>query len=429
MPKPMTVALVGNPNAGKTALFNALTGSHQRVGNWPGVTVECKTGTLTRGQHVLSVVDLPGTYSLSVMSDTAVDEKIACQYLLSSDADVLINVIDGTNLVRHLYLTLQLLEMNIPVVLAVNMMDIVDKRGIQLDLPALSRALGVPVVPVVASRAQGVEALVASVLQAAAKKTRSTFQLPLRPGLKERVMCLATALLSAPLPQPMNATGLALRLLENDCFVAEHVGPDTLALARQYRESIETLTAEESDILIADARYTAANALADQVTRLKTTTSQTVTQWVDRVVLNRYAGIPIFFLIMYVMFVFAINVGGAFQDFFDISSDAIFIQGVAHVLAAWHAPGWLVAFLAHGVGQGINTVITFAPVIGAMFLFLAFLEDCGYMARAAFVMDRLMQVVGLPGKAFVPMIVLRLDATCRYRRLHHHHRRFLPFQV
>ncbi len=400
MTKALTIALAGNPNCGKTALFNALTGSSQRVGNWPGVTVDRKMGAFVSRQHQVSVVDLPGTYSISVISDTAIDEKIACEYLLSGEADVIVNVIDGSNLVRNLYLTLQLLEMNIPVVLAVNMIDIVEKRGIQLDLKALSQSLGCLAVPLVASRGHGVEALKEAVIKVAAKKKRQAFQLPMGSELQATIDRLAQAM-----QERSNAHWLALRLLENDNFASQQVGEAVVDLAKATIKATEKSLGEDPDILIADARYTFATDLSDKVTQLKKTSRQTVTQWIDRIVLNRYLGIPIFFAVMYLMFVFAINVGGAFQDFFDMGSDTIFIQGTAHLLASWHAPAWLIALLAHGFGQGINTVITFAPVIGAMFLFLAFLEDCGYMARAAFVMDRFMQAVGLPGKSFVPMIV------------------------
>lgn len=396
-----TVVLAGNPNCGKTAVFNALTGSRQRVGNWPGVTVDKKIGFFSHQSSKIQVVDLPGVYSTSVTSD-ALDEKIACQYLLTGEADVVINVIDGSNLERNLYLTVQLLEMNLPVILAVNMMDIVKQRGLEIDLNQLSKLLNCPVVSLVARQSKGIDSLKRNIVKLKRKLSSSGFCLPLPIEIKEAVNVLTQAMAIDHVP---HAEWMALRLLEGDYLVQQIVDQSVFKLARHEINLIENKLNEEPDILIADARYVFINQMASRVTRLITFPRRSLTQWIDRIVLNRFLGIPIFFGVMYLMFLFSINIGGAFQDFFDIGSTTIFVDGLTHLLISWHFPVWVTALLANGVGKGINTTITFAPIIGGMFLFLSFLEDSGYMARAAFIMDRFMRALGLPGKSFVPMIV------------------------
>jgi len=398
-----TFALAGNPNCGKTVLFNALTGSKQKVGNWPGVTVDKKVGRYSHQEQSYRIVDLPGTYSTTVVCcESSIDERIACEYLLSREADIIVNVIDGSNLERNLYLTLQLLEMKIPVVLAINMMDVVEKRGIHLDLKKLSKKLGCPAVALVASQKQGIGALKAAIATQCQQSKQSDFKLPLVQSLQEAVGFLKARITSHA---AIDTQWLAQRLLEEDNFAEKMVSQDDVKLAKQKCQEVEKAEGEAPDILIADARYGLINDLVLSVIKLNLSKRQTITQRIDRVVLNRYFGIPFFLLVMYLMFVFSINVGGAFQDFFDMSSATIFVRGSAHLLTVWHVPNWITAIVAQGVGKGINTVVTFIPIIAAMFLFLSFLEDSGYMARAAFVMDRFMQKLGLPGKAFVPMIV------------------------
>lgn len=391
MTQSLFAVLVGNPNCGKTAVFNALTGSRQRVGNWPGVTVEKKSGIFEHQQTGVKVVDLPGIYSTNVSSDSgAIDEQITCQYLLSGKADLIVNVLDASNLERNLYLTLQLLEMKIPMILAVNMMDVVKRRGFALQVAQLSEMLDCPVVELVARRKQGIQELKKVMVQT---RKISQFKLPIPDVLEKSIQRLN------------QSPWFAMRLLEKDYLAARHVDENTLAAVAYESHLIEEKLKKEPDVILATARYQVIRNLISAVVIRKPTTKKTITQWIDRLVLHRFLGIPIFLGVMYLMFLFAINIGGAFQDFFDISSATIFVDGLARVLSYCHFPAWLTAVLANGVGKGINTTITFIPVIGGMFLFLAFLEDSGYMARAAFVMDRLMYALGLPGKAFVPMIV------------------------
>ncbi|WP_318371092.1 Fe(2+) transporter permease subunit FeoB [Enterobacter sp.] len=398
--KKLTIGLIGNPNSGKTTLFNQLTGARQRVGNWAGVTVERKEGLFSTTDHLVTLVDLPGTYSLTtISSQTSLDEQIACHYILSGDADMLINVVDGSNLERNLYLTLQLLELGIPCVVALNMLDIAEKQKIRIDIDALSVRLGCPVVPLVSTRGRGIEAL-----KLAIDRHQANADIPLvhyaQPLLREADALAAAMAADMPARQ---RRWLGLQMLEGDIYSRSYAGsaaqnlPDTLARLQQEMD--------DPGLHIADARYQTIAAVCDAVSNTLTAEPSRFTAAMDNIILNRFLGLPIFLLVMYVMFVLAINIGGALSPIFDAGSVAIFIHGIQWVGYTLHFPEWLTIFLAQGLGGGINTVLPLVPQIGMMYLFLSFLEDSGYMARAAFVMDRLMQSLGLPGKSFVPLIV------------------------
>jgi len=370
----LTVALAGNPNAGKSTLFNALTGARQRVGNWPGVTVERRTGVFTEQGVRVEVVDLPGTYALSDEVDAvSMDEQVACQYLLSGEADLVVNIVDATHLERSLYLTVQLLEQGIPLIVVVNMVDLAQKRGLSIDFAALSKALGCPVMPLMARRKTGM------------------------PNLKQEI------LLNLPSPGALSARGEGPGVkVSTEHEAASPPSPPPLSHTWE-RGDIDAVN-EDADILRADARYRFIHAQVQQAVR-QSSKDRTLTRVTDRIVLNRFLGIPIFLTVMYAMFFFALNLGGVFQGFFDIASETVFVGGVAEGLHALGMPAFGVALLANGVGKGIHTTLTFVPVLAALFFFLALLEDSGYMARAAFIVDRLMRFLGLPGKSLVPVIV------------------------
>ncbi len=393
------IAIAGNPNCGKTVIFNQLTGSRQKVGNWAGVTVEQKSGYLSVEGHSYEIVDLPGTYSLSVIDDNcAIDECIACHYLITNPPDLVINVVDASNLERQLYLTAQLLEMQIPVVIALNMMDMAKRRGIHIDIPQLSRSLHCPIIPLTAIHGIGIAELRRALLVIPPANSRIPYSFA--PSLQVSLQTLEKKLAPKNLPRRW----LALRLLEEDKLARHYASAEELSHVTALIQQLKIQCGEEIDLLIADARYRWIQSIL-KPSLVVSPQGKTFTSRLDHVVLNRYLGIPIFLLVMYTLFLFAINVGGAFQDFFDIGSTAIFIHASIHLLSPLHCPVWLIALIANGLGKGINTTISFIPVIGAMFLFLSLLEDSGYMARAAFVVDKLMGTIGLPGKAFVPLIV------------------------
>ncbi|GLS06203.1 ferrous iron transport protein B [Chitiniphilus shinanonensis] len=398
--KPLVVALLGNPNCGKTTLFNALTGARQRVGNWPGVTVERKSGQLRHGGREIEVIDLPGIYTLdSLGDDSSLDEAIARDYVLSREADVVVNILDAANLERNLYLTTQLLEMDVPVLIALNMTDMADDKGIVIDLDALARETGCPVIPMVAARNKGVGALKDALLQADALQPSAA-----RPAYPD-TLTVAVDQLRAVLAQTPDAGWLALKALEGDALALRGLGPDLARQADALRQQVEADLGDELDIVTADARYAFIDRLGQAAVRRSGKLSRTMSDRIDQVVLNRVLGIPLFLLMMYLMFMFTINIGGAFIDFFDQAAGTLLVDGLGHLLGTLGAPQWLVVLLAQGIGGGIQTVATFIPVIGCLFIFLSILEDSGYMARAAFVMDRFMRAIGLPGKSFVPLIV------------------------
>ncbi|MGB5281573.1 MAG: ferrous iron transport protein B, partial [Arenicellales bacterium] len=394
----LTFALAGNPNCGKSALFNTFTGIRQKTGNWPGVTVDRKEGRFEIDGRDVSVIDLPGIYSLDASS---LDEEVTRDYLLSKDADLIVNVVDASNLERNLYLTVQLLEMGVPVVLALNMMDVARKRGIQVDTAKLSQKLGCPVVPIVATTREGISELKARMIAVAEGIEQGGFPLALDEVVEQAVSDLESLL--ADLPED-NRRWLTIKLIESE---QTDIGleAETADKINFWRQQISDRAGEDADILIADTRYGHAHTLAQTVVRTQGKVTRTLSDSIDRVVLGRFTGIPLFLLIMYLMFLFTINVGGAFVDFFDGAANALFVNGFGELLSAIGSPEWLRVILADGVGGGLQIVSTFIPIITALYLFLSVLEDSGYMARAAFVMDRAMRSIGLPGKAFVPLIV------------------------
>jgi ferrous iron transport protein B len=350
---PVGIALAGNPNCGKTSLFNRLTGARQRVGNWPGVTVERLEGAYRHEERMVRVVDLPGVYDLD--EDEALDAQIAREYLQSGEPQVVVNVVDASNLERNLYLTVCLRELGIPLVLALTMSDVAAARGLRIDVQTLEERLGCPVVQVDPRRGRGTERL--------------------RDAIER-------AVLTAP-PEPAAAPALEVHSHDHAAVAAE----------------------EPDDISLAVTRYVAVRELAEGVEVECRKAKRHFTEIIDRIVLDRRLGIPIFLAVMYLMFWLTITVGGAFIDFFDQFVGAVLVDGLGTAMANMGAPEWSITLLADGVGGGIQTVATFIPIVGMLFLVLSALEDSGYMARAAFVMDRLMRALGLPGKAFVPLLL------------------------
>ncbi|WP_172559568.1 Fe(2+) transporter permease subunit FeoB [Vibrio fluvialis] len=392
------VLTVGNPNSGKTTLFNGLTGAKQQVGNWAGVTVEKKTGRYQHSGDEFRLTDLPGIYALDSGNDSnSIDESIASRAVLTHPADLIINVVDVTCLERSLYMTLQLRELGRPMVVVLNKMDALKRERQTIDVKKLEKAIGCPVFTLSANNKGQVrqfkEKLHKVVVQGIALE-----QLDLNYGDDFEASIVRLAPLFSD--QEVSARALAIRSLENDLLVIN-------SLEQTYREQIaneQRLCAMDIDLHVADCKYTYLHQLCQKVRRSEGKLSHSFTEKADRFVLNKWIGVPFFFVVMYLMFMFSINIGSAFIDFFDIGVGALLVDG-GHYLLDGHLPVWLVTILADGIGGGIQTVATFIPVIACLYLFLAVLESSGYMSRAAFVLDKVMQKIGLPGKAFVPLVL------------------------
>jgi ferrous iron transport protein B len=401
MKKPI-VAIVGNPNCGKTTLFNGLTGARQKIGNWPGVTVEKKEGIIKKGEDEIVMIDLPGIYSLSAYSE---DEKIARDYILGSQADLIVNIVDAVNLERNLYLTIQLAEMGLPLLVVINRADIAEKNGIKIDVEHLSKHLSCPVIMISALKSQDVKVV--------ADEIFALTNLPICPSIHVNYPQPIELLIKKWAEEKLSpklqwaSRWVYLKIIEGDLDLLERsdigIVKSKKELLKEVGDIISKLE-ESPDIEIADARYAFIHGIILDVIKSKGSRSR-ATDFFDSIALNRLFGIPIFLFIIYLLFWITIKVGSAFIDFFDIAVGTLFVELPKHLLSSAEAPLWLSVVIGDGIGTGIQTVATFIPVIFTMFFMLSILEDSGYMARAAFVMDRFMRSIGLPGKAFVPMIV------------------------
>jgi len=397
--KLLTIAIAGNPNCGKTALFNALTGARQHVGNWPGVTVEKKEGYFELGDRQIRLVDLPGTYALFANAE---DERAAVDYLLSREASLIINIVDATNLERNLFLTSQLADMKIPMVIAVNMMDIAENRGIQLDLDELSDFYGVPCIPLSAVSEKSVTNFISQMGHVLASPMPLPKQMVYGDKVEEAVKVLEPKVAPVAKLLDTDARWVSLMYLGNQKSYADKFAEAGVKLDKA---EVVKILGEEPEFAMAENRYSISHEVAGKAI-VSARAKKTFSDKLDAVLLNRWAALPIFLVIMYLVFWIAVTIGSAFIDFFDVLFGAIFVDGLGYLLGdVLGCPSFVTAVLADGIGAGIQTVSTFIPVIFFMFLCLSFLEDSGYMARAAFVADRFMRFLGLPGRAFVPMMV------------------------
>ncbi|CAK0771676.1 Fe(2+) transporter FeoB [Gammaproteobacteria bacterium] len=395
----LRVALAGNPNSGKSSVFNALTGIHQYTGNWPGVTVERREGQLTLDDAVITLIDLPGIYSLDVHSP---DEQVARDYLLSRDYDVIVNVLDASNLERHLALTVQLLEMGLPLVVALNMSDVAEQHGIQIDGKLLANQLGCPVVRMVAVTHRGITGLTAQILKVTDSQRSPGYPLTHGPLIQESLARLLPMLENG---DTRNAHWLGLKLLEGDPVLLAAAPATLKQQIEEETHQIERMSGQSVDQLITNSRFGHAHTLANLVSTQPTRTGPALSDQVDRWLLHPVFGVFFFLFAMYLTFSFTIHVGGAFVDFFKDLAGALWVDGPKAWLAPLGLPSGLILLIANGLGGGLQVVATFVPIIASLYLVLSILEDSGYMARAAFVMDRFLRSVGLPGKAFVPLIV------------------------
>ncbi|XZN29852.1 ferrous iron transport protein B [Clostridium perfringens] len=399
----LTIALAGNPNCGKTSLFNLLTKSRQHIGNWPGVTVEKKEGTLKFKGESYKVIDLPGTYSLGAYSE---DEIVARNYILKDKPDVVINVVDATNLERNLYLTTQLIEMGANVVIALNMIDQAEALNIEIDTNKLSKRLGVPIIKTSALKNRGIEELIETSIYS--KKNQKLININYGEDIENEIKNLSSLLetYKNKLEFPVNWT--ALKLLENDEYIKDKIkqlnAPSIFNKLEESNKTIEKNIGFEADMSIVDKRYSFISSITEDVIKKPSEKQVTTTEKIDKIVTNKYLGIPIFALIMYCLYELTFIIGAGIQEWF---GDLIAKAGV--IVSEWFsnmgAPELLVGFIDKGLFGGVGAVLSFLPLIMVMYFLLGLLEDSGYMARAAYVMDRLMRGLGLHGKTFVSMIV------------------------
>lgn len=400
----MKIALIGNPNCGKSTLFNALTGARQHIGNWPGVTIERKTGSMHINNQSIDIVDLPGTYAIeNLQIATSEDELIAREFVLNEPDSLIVNIIDATNLQRSLYLTFQLLDLQRPMIIVLNMMDALKNLGEQINIAKLTQQLGCPVVPISAAKKNGLDQLEQVLSEVIHNPILPNTQIATLGDKQTSIIHQNLAKLPADsFIHQLNQWSLIELLLNGATTQLTPVETSTL---HQCQHDLSAWCNNEIDVALASARYEAIDQLCRQVIEKPREANISLSDKIDNLTLGRYTGIPFFLLMMYLMFMLAIKFGSVFTDFFDVLFATIFVDGFSYLLNSVHAPAWLTAILANGIGSGIQTVATFIPVIAAMFLCLSFLEDSGYLARAAMVVDRGMRAIGLPGKAFVPMLV------------------------
>lgn len=400
--KKFTIALAGNPNSGKTTVFNALTGAKQTIGNWPGVTVEKKVGTYIDGDISVDVVDMPGIYSFSAFSE---DEKVSRDYILSKDADLVVQILDASNLQRNLYLTVQLIEMNVPLVIVLNMMDTLKDKNMVLEVEHFSKHLDCVVVPTNANKKEGMIKLKEVIREHVGKVNPPKFDISYDEILEKEIKLIETLITKDAEVAKVDNRWLTLKILESDPIADRFVKTDITKIKNEAIKRVEKHTGDPIDVVIADGRYGFIRGLVKDVLVVKTVTRESVTDIIDKVVLNKYLGIPIFLLVMMGVFYLTMNVGSPFIDFFDGLFGTIFVDGFRVILNNFSTPEWLTTLLADGIGGGLQTLATFIPPIFFIFFSLSILEDSGYMARAAFIMDKFMRAIGLPGKAFIPMLV------------------------
>ena len=391
------IALAGNPNCGKTTLFNALTGSNQFVGNWPGVTVEKKEGKLKGNKEVI-VMDLPGIYSLSPYT---LEEVVARNYLINERPDVILNIVDGTNIERNLYLSTQLIELGIPVVVAVNMIDLLEKNGEKISLKKLGENLGCEVVGISALKGTGVTEAANRAIAAAGRKEQ-----PVVHRFDEKVeqaIDTVSASLSGVLEEQKRF--FAIKLLERDSKIAEQL--TSVPNVEKEIKELETAFDDDTESIITNERYVYISSVMGEFAQKSKSKTLTISDKIDRIVTNRWLALPIFALVMFVVYYVSVTTVGTFVT--DWTNDVLFGDivppAVESMLVAVGCADWLQGLILDGIVAGVGAVLGFVPQMLVLFIFLAFLESCGYMARVAFIMDRIFRKFGLSGKSFIPMLI------------------------
>ena len=398
----LRIALAGNPNCGKTTLFNALTGSNQYVGNWPGVTVEKKEGKLKKHADV-TITDLPGIYSLSPYT---LEEVVARNYLIGERPDAILNIVDGTNLERNLYLTTQLTELGIPVVVAINMMDIVRKNGDKINIPELSRALGCKVIEISALKGDGVLDAAEAAMDAA--KNGKTAPMHTFSGAVEHAIAHIEEAAVYNLPEEQQRW-YAIKIFERDDKVLAQLGlmQETLAHIESDIQAAETELDDDAESIITGERYVYIGQLMKRCYHKKSAGKLTTSDKIDQVVTNRWLALPIFAVVMFAVYWIAMGPFGTFLT--DWTNDVLGTEWLVEIpraaLEGWGVSGVLVGLICDGILAGVGAVLGFVPQMLVLFFLLALLEDCGYMARIAFIMDPIFRKFGLSGKSFIPMLI------------------------
>ena len=394
----MKIALAGNPNSGKTTLFNALTGSNQFVGNWPGVTVEKKEGKLKGHQDVV-IMDLPGIYSLSPYT---LEEVVARNYLIGERPDAILNIVDGTNLERNLYLSTQLMELGIPVVMAVNMMDLVQKNGDQIDIDRLSRELGCKVMEISALKGTGIKEAAELAVQAASAGQAQQVVHTFDKKVEEALSAIENQLTGVPKEQQRF---FAIKLFERDDKIgAQMTGvPNVESIIGDLESEMD----DDSESIITNERYSFLASMIGKCCKKANRGGLTTSDKIDQIVTNRFLALPIFAVIMWIVYYVSVTTVGTFVT--DWTNDVLFVDiippAVEGVLVSMNCADWLQGLILDGIVGGVGAVLGFVPQMLVLFIFLAFLEACGYMARVAFIMDRIFRKFGLSGKSFIPMLI------------------------
>ena len=397
------IALAGNPNCGKTTMFNDLTGSSQYVGNWPGVTVEKKEGKLKSNKEAV-IQDLPGIYSLSPYT---LEEVVSRNYLVGEHPDSIINIVDASNLERNLYLTTQLLELGVPMVIALNMMDLVRKNGDKIDLVKLSAALGCQVIQTSAVKGEGSQAVASAALALAQNKAAAPAPIKFSDSLESTLKAIQQLLVGSC--DPSHLRWFSIKVFERDKKALEQLSlsESILNQIELLRQAAEQEFDDDSESIITHERYLVISDILKHCYRKQSRANLTISDKIDRIVTNRILALPIFALVMFVIYYLSITTVGTMMT--DWVNDVLFTEIIPPAVEGWltsiHTAGWLQSLILDGVIAGVGAVLGFLPQMMVMFLLLALLEDCGYMARIAFIMDRIFRRFGLSGKSFIPMLI------------------------
>ena len=399
------IGLAGNPNSGKTTLFNGLTGATQYVGNWPGVTVEKKSGKYRKNKEV-EIVDLPGVYSLSPYT---LEEVVTRRFILEDRPDAIINIIDATNIERNLYLTTQVLELGVPTVVALNMMDLIRKNGDTLDCKKLSKLLGCPVIEISALKGQGIDEVTQKAIELAKQRKSQEFTLPVMEEIKVSLSEIEKMIESSKVNINTPKRWLAIKLFERDEEVVKSLKLDHSVREKinQCIEQCEKVLDDDSESIITGERYAYIGNVVGQSVHKAKKGSDTTSDKIDKIVTNRILALPIFMVIMWLVYYISVSSLGTIVT--DWTNDVLFgemIQGnIQSFMETANVAPWLTALVVDGLIGGVGAVLGFVPQIMLLFLLLAILEDCGYMARVAFIMDRIFRRFGLSGKSFIPMLI------------------------